>query len=82
MEQAVSNFLNSFGAFLHYIPYCASFFIFVSGSRAFRQELKRFAYKIRGKDLIIVREEENNQQELARDNIEINAVVSTIALPH
>jgi hypothetical protein len=81
-EQAVNNFLNSFGAFLHYIPYCASFFIFAGGSKAFRQELKRFAYKIRGKDLIIVREEENNQQELARDNIEINAVVSTIALPH
>ncbi len=81
MEQAVSNFLNSFGTFLHYIPYCGSFFIFVSVSKAFRQELKRFAYKICGKDLTTVREEENNQHELVRDNVEINVIVSTIVLP-
>ncbi len=82
VEQAMSNFLSGLGVFLHYIPYCTSFFIFVCISKAFRQELKRFGYKICGKDLRTVREEENHQQELARDNIELNnVVVSTIVLP-
>jgi len=82
VEQAMSNFLSGLGTLLHYIPYCTSFFIFVCISKAFRQELKRFGYKICGKDLRTVREEENHQQELARDNIELkNVVVSTIVLP-
>jgi hypothetical protein len=80
MEQAVNNFLSNFGTFLHSIPYCISFFIFVCLSKAFRLELKRLAYKICSKDLAAVREEENNQQEPARNNIELNNVVSTIVL--
>ena len=80
MVQAVNSFLNNFGAFIHYIPYCSSFFIFVCVSKAFRQELKRMAYKICGKELIIVRggEEEIQQQQPARENI----AVSTIELPY
>jgi hypothetical protein len=80
LESAVVTFLNNFGSVLHYIPYCSSFFIFVCVSKAFRQELKRFAYQICGKDLPAVREEENNQQEPARDNTGMNNVVSTIVL--
>jgi hypothetical protein len=80
MEQAVNDFLSDFGSFLHYIPYCSSFFIFVCVSKAFRQELKNFGYKICGKDLQTVREEENNQKESTRDNIGLNNVVSTIVL--
>ncbi len=82
MEQVMNTFLNNFGSFLHYIPYCTSFFIFVCVSKAFRQELKRFGYKICGKNLTIIREEENHQQELGRENVELNnVVVSTIVLP-
>jgi hypothetical protein len=82
LEEAINTFLNDFGSFLHYIPYSNSFFIFISVSKAFRVELKRFAYKICGKDLAQVREEENNQQEVPRDNVEPNnAIVSTIRLP-
>jgi hypothetical protein len=78
MEQAVSNFLSNIGAFLHSIPYCVSFVIFISVSKAFRLELKRFIYKICRKDLTAVREEQNHQQEPVRDNIELNNVVNTI----
>ncbi len=80
MEQAVSNFLTNIGAFLHCIPYCVSFVIFISVSKAFRLEFKRFIYKICCKDLTAVREEQNHQQEPARDNIELNNVVNTIAV--
>jgi hypothetical protein len=80
MEQAVSNFLTNIGAFLHCIPYCVSFVIFISVSKAFRLEFKRFIYKICRKDLTAVREEQNHQQEPARDNIELNNVVNTIAV--
>ena len=76
METALNNFLNSFGSFLHYIPYCSSFFIFTSISKAFRQELKRMAYKSVGKNVIITREEEHPQHEPQREN-----TVSTIELP-
>ncbi|CAF1187303.1 unnamed protein product [Rotaria sordida] len=78
--QAVNNFLNKFGGFLHYIPYCTSFFIFVCLSKAFRQELKRFVYKICGKDITILQEEENKDLQPARNNIDLNVVVNTIAL--
>ena len=81
-QEAVNTFLNNFGAFLHYIPYCTSFFIFIYESRAFRQEVKHMVYKLCGKNLIITREEENQQQEPTRENPDLNNVVavSTIAL--
>lgn len=77
MEVALNNFLNQFGSFLHYIPYCSSFFIFISISKAFRQELKRMIYKSIGKHLIISREEDHPLPEPPRENI-----ISTIELPH
>ena len=40
IQQAFNTFLNNFGAFLHYIPYCTSFFVFVCVSKAFRQRIK------------------------------------------
>ncbi|CAF1453699.1 unnamed protein product [Adineta steineri] len=77
-EQAINNFLNNFGAILHYIPYCTSFFIFVCVSKAFRLEVKRLIFKMVRKDLTTVREDENNQQEAVKDNIEQNHAISTI----
>ncbi|CAF3436197.1 unnamed protein product [Rotaria sp. Silwood1] len=81
-DRTVYNFLNDFGSFLHYIPYCTSFFIFICFSKAFRLELKRYIYKICGKDSTTVREEENKELQLSRDNKELNVAVSTIVLAH
>jgi predicted PurR-regulated permease PerM len=76
MEQAINNFLDNLFNFLYSIPNCTVFFIFISISRAFRQQLKRMIYKIFGKDLLVPREEENRQE-----NVELNAVVvSTVVL--
>ena len=81
MMTATNQFLNNFGSFLRYIPYCSSFFIFLSLSKAFRQESKRMIYKLIGKHFIITREEDQQPpqpQEIPQENI----VVSTIELPH
>jgi len=75
LGQAIDNFVLYFFTFLHDVPFCASFLIFISVSKAFRTELKRTIYKIFGKDLITVREEENIQGNTGRDNIELNAAV-------
>jgi len=74
LEQAIYNFLGNLFTFIYIISYCVSFFIFISISKAFRQELKRIIYKICRKNLMTLREEENRQE-----NIELNVVVvSTI----
>ncbi|UJR32697.1 hypothetical protein I4U23_020156 [Adineta vaga] len=79
MEIAVNTFLNNFGSFLHYIPYCISFFIFSCVSKTFRLELKRCVLNICHRDLTVtVQDEENNQHELVRDKIELQNVISTI----
>jgi hypothetical protein len=62
LEHAVLTFITNFGTFLRLIPYSASFYIFVVVSKAFRNELKRMIYKICGKDLVPIREEENKQE--------------------
>jgi len=81
LEQAIVDFITDFGTFIHHIPYCASFFIFISVSKAFRQEIKRMAYKMCGKNLVVVQEERHRHENDARDAIELNVVVSTIVLP-
>ncbi len=83
LELTISQFVNNITNFLHDIPYCASFFIFVFVSKAFRNEVKRMIYKIVGKDPMIGREEENRQETVDRDNIQLNVVVvSNNVLPH
>ncbi len=76
MEQAIINFLHNLFIFLYSVSYCVSFFIFISISRDFRQKLKRIIYKIFGKDLMALREEENRQENV----VELDVVVSTIVL--
>jgi hypothetical protein len=74
LEQAINNFLENVFTFLYNISFCASFFIFISISRSFRQEFKRLVFKIFGKQLAPIREEENRQE-----NIDLNvAVVANI----
>jgi hypothetical protein len=70
LEQAIINFLENLSTLFSIISYCVSFFIFISISKAFRQEVKRMTYKILGKDLMPLREEQNRQE-----NIELNVVV-------
>jgi hypothetical protein len=72
LEQAINNFLDSFFAFLYDISYSTNFFIFISISRAFRQQLKRMIYQIFSKHLVALPEEENRQE-----NIELNVVAIT-----
>jgi hypothetical protein len=75
LEQVTVDFFNNFGIFLHHIPYCASFYIFVIASKAFRNELKRMVYKINGKDLASIREVKNKQENAGRDIVEVDVVV-------
>jgi hypothetical protein len=82
LEQAIKDFIHNFGTFLHHIPYCASFFIFISVSKAFRQEIKRLMCKMVGKDQRPIREEENREQNDVKDNnIELNVVVDVVSVP-
>ena len=62
LEQAIKDFFENLTNFFHHIPFCASFFIFIGLSKAFRHELKRMIYKIVGKDLIVLRDEEKRQE--------------------
>ncbi|CAF1526030.1 unnamed protein product [Adineta steineri] len=80
LEQAIRNFLYTFMTFLYSTSYSVNVFTFIIVSKAFRHELKRTIYKIIGKDLVPIREEENRQENHERDNVEIN-VVSTIEVP-
>jgi hypothetical protein len=64
LQSAIITFINNFGTFLRLIPYCASFYIFVAVSKSFRNELKRTIYKICGKGLVPIREEENKQENI------------------
>jgi len=80
LEQAINEFIENFLNFIFYIFHCVSFFIFLTVSKAFRREMKRAIYKMCGKDLIPIREEDNGQTNVRSNNVELN-VVSTIVLP-
>jgi hypothetical protein len=68
--------LQNIFTLLEFIPFCASFFIFIVVSKAFRSELKRMI----GKKLISIRNKENRQGIVRRDSVELN-VVNTVVLP-
>lgn len=78
--EALEGFLNNVGTFMHYIPYCTSFFIFIWISKAFRYEIKRRIYRICGKNIRTIRDEDNNKPETDRGNINSHhaAIVNTI----
>ncbi|CAF1444339.1 unnamed protein product [Adineta steineri] len=67
LQVAVGNFINNLFTFLYNIPYCANFFVFMSLSKAFRHDFKRLIYKVCGKSITAMREE-NNQINLAAIN--------------
>jgi hypothetical protein len=75
LERAMVNFFNHFSLFLHHIPYCVSFYIFVVVSKAFRNELKRMIYKICRRDISSVQEEEKKQRNFGQKNVALNTIV-------
>jgi hypothetical protein len=80
LEQAINDFIENFLYFIFYTFHCVSCFIFLTVSKAFRRELKRKIYKMCGKDLISIREEDNGPTNVRSNNVELN-FVSTIVLP-
>ena len=60
VQQAIYSFLSNIFNFLLLIPYISCFGVLLLFSKAFRHELKRICYKIVGKYLMPLREEENN----------------------
>jgi hypothetical protein len=80
VEQATDLFINNLGSFLYHIPYCSSFFIFISMSKAFRQAFRRTIFKCFNKDAIDVRDNEQNRNEVeTKYHGEVQlAIVSTI----
>ena len=73
LEQAIVDFLDKLFTFIFFIFYCSSFFIFVCVSKAFRQEVKQIIYRMVGKDVVVLRNEEEHQpKNLNKDNVELN----------
>ncbi|CAF4916902.1 unnamed protein product [Rotaria sp. Silwood1] len=77
LEESIVYFLQSLFTFIYFTFYGSSFFIFFIVSKAFRHGLKRFIFKIIGKELMTLREEDNRQEN--NENLNI-PVVSTIIL--
>ncbi|CAF2713325.1 unnamed protein product [Rotaria sp. Silwood2] len=81
-EETIIYFLQNLFTFIYFTFYASSFFIFVTVSKAFRHELKRFIFKILGKDLAALREEDNKPENMEQNNTNLNIpVVSTIVIP-
>ncbi|CAF1195260.1 unnamed protein product [Adineta steineri] len=62
-NEAISTFIYNLFTTLYNIPFCANFYVFVSFSKAFRQDVKQLVRKMFGKDTIAPREEEPNNRE-------------------
>ncbi|CAF0979734.1 unnamed protein product [Rotaria sp. Silwood1] len=77
LEESIVYFLQSLFTFIYFTFYGSSFFIFFIVSKAFQHGLKRFIFKIIGKELMTLREEDNRQEN--NENLNI-PVVSTIIL--
>ncbi|CAF2855260.1 unnamed protein product [Rotaria sp. Silwood2] len=75
LQQAIHDFLDNFFVFLYFIFYCVNFFIFLIISKVFRHELKRMIYKIFGKNLREIRDEDNKQETMKDDHRQSNIVV-------
>ena len=72
LETSIVSFLTGLFTFTYNIFYCTNFFIFLCVSKAFRQEIRILIYKMVGKDLTVVRnEEEQLQQNFNKNNIEL-----------
>ncbi|CAF1241473.1 unnamed protein product [Adineta steineri] len=79
LRSAVENFLTRVAVFSYHIPFCISFFIFLSLSKAFRQEMKHLMYKMCGKDQMGMHEQGNIQLHDRRDNKDLNIVINVVS---
>ncbi|CAF0952962.1 unnamed protein product [Adineta ricciae] len=70
MDEAIEGFVTNFGTFIHHLPYCASFFIFVCVSKSFRLEMKRLVYKVFGQDLVLTRTHESGRVNIDKDMLQ------------
>ena len=78
-DQALLTFLNRLFTVLYIMYYASTFFIFAAVSRAFRHELKSFIWKIVGKEVIPIREEENQPTNIViQDNVEMNTIPTIV----
>jgi hypothetical protein len=59
--EAIYLFIFDLLSFLHHIPYCISFIIFIVVCKDFRIELKRMIYKVFGRNSIVVRDADIRQ---------------------
>ena len=78
MDQALLDLFSALSIFLHHIPFCASVVIFLSTSKAFRTELKRMIYRLSGRAILPLREEEH----IEMNNVQVNVIdVQSVVLP-
>ena len=78
LEQALLDLFSALSIFLHHVPFCASVVIFLSTSRAFRTELQRMIYRLAGRAILPMREEEN----IETNNVQVNVIdVHSVVLP-
>ena len=74
LGKVLDDLFSSVSNFLHHLPFCASFVIFLSVSKAFRNEWKRIIGRIVGHEVAPLREEDNKQQQIEKNNAELNVV--------
>ena len=83
LKQTIDDSLYKIFIFIFSTFFCSGFFVFISVSKAFRHEVKQLIFKMLGKDLIPLREEENQQENVKQNCVELRpAVVSTIAISY
>lgn len=78
LEKALGDLFSNVSTFLHHVPFCASFVIFLSVSKAFRNESKRMIYRVVGKEATLLREDDKKQEQMKKNNVELNV---TVVLP-
>jgi len=65
-KQVIIDFFEHLNEFLHHIPYCLSFYVYIFISKAFRNEFKRVFYRLHGKDVNTIRDEEIKAENIVR----------------
>ena len=80
-QAVLETFFSTLSIFLHHISYCVSFYIFISVSKAFRQELKRMVYKMCGKNPILIEQEQGNpKQNNGNEPVGISGRVDVVSI--
>ena len=71
-------FISRLVNMIYSLYFISSFFVFVVVSRAFRQELKRLSYKVIGKEVNQIREEENRPENNPTADLEMNTIPTIV----